>query len=137
MLTEVGLCSIYEERPPTCSGYRCAWLDGAGPIEAQPDKIHCLVDLAANCSRIHYSGPFDLKGALGTLRRLRRLEGIAFCHPNGNYKLLYPDAWKLLAVVSVLGLDAKAAADAFEAGVSEEILEQLNEAARYVGSTVL
>jgi hypothetical protein len=36
-------CSIYKDRPPACSGYKCFWLSGWGPKGLKPDKSGILV----------------------------------------------------------------------------------------------
>jgi len=35
-------CDIYEDRPPSCKQFRCAWLDGLTPEEFRPDKVHAV-----------------------------------------------------------------------------------------------
>lgn len=32
-------CGVYEERPRTCSGFKCMWLMGTGLEEDRPDKL--------------------------------------------------------------------------------------------------
>lgn len=37
-------CSVYEDKPHVCNGYRCAWLEGHGDEEDRPDKSGMLID---------------------------------------------------------------------------------------------
>lgn len=35
-------CDIYEERPPSCQSFRCAWLNGSGGEEERPDLVRIV-----------------------------------------------------------------------------------------------
>ncbi len=37
-------CGIYEDRPVSCFGYRCAWLKGFGGARSRPDLFGILID---------------------------------------------------------------------------------------------
>lgn len=39
-------CAIYNQRPGTCQGYRCGWLDGLGNDEHRPDKMKVVPDIS-------------------------------------------------------------------------------------------
>ncbi len=41
-------CTIYEDRPSTCSKYQCSWIRGIGKKADQPDKCHVLIDRRNN-----------------------------------------------------------------------------------------
>ena len=38
-------CLVYENRPDSCRKFRCAWLDGVGPVAARPDKTDIILVL--------------------------------------------------------------------------------------------
>lgn len=37
-------CAIYADRPPSCRGYRCGWLQGALPEEFRPDRAGFIIE---------------------------------------------------------------------------------------------
>lgn len=37
-------CSIYDERPVSCQGFRCSWLDGELGDDMRPDKLHVVLE---------------------------------------------------------------------------------------------
>jgi hypothetical protein len=39
-------CGIYEDRPLSCSGFRCLWLRGVGAEEDRPDRIGVVFSFA-------------------------------------------------------------------------------------------
>jgi len=39
------VCTIYEDRPPTCSNYFCAWAQEVLPLWMKPDQINTIVSV--------------------------------------------------------------------------------------------
>lgn len=48
---EGGSCTEYGARPASCSGYRCAWLQGEFKESDRPDLVGLLVDRASVAGR--------------------------------------------------------------------------------------
>lgn len=40
-------CTIYEQRPEVCAGFKCLWLEGAGPASLRPDRSGVVLTLKA------------------------------------------------------------------------------------------
>jgi len=46
-------CTIYDDRPKSCSVFRCAWLEGLGSKTERPDLIGAVFIRAADRALIH------------------------------------------------------------------------------------
>jgi len=93
-----GGCNIYEQRPPTCAGWRCAWLRGDFEDMHKPNRVGVVLDSSykadifpgghAYVAREAFPGGFDT--ASGFLRALARMRVIVIMHQDGRRFVLGP-----------------------------------------------
>lgn len=54
-------CTIYKDRPQTCSNYQCAWTQNLLPEDMRPDKSGVLVSVEFDQDKKQYLKVIELK----------------------------------------------------------------------------
>jgi hypothetical protein len=78
-----GNCKDYDNRPPSCAGYKCSWLQGHGDEEDRPDKCGILMDTTNNiengleCKEIWPGAADETKGAKAIERTCSSIDKVA------------------------------------------------------------
>jgi hypothetical protein len=46
-------CSVYQERPPSCQSYACAWFRGSFTAEQRPDRMGIVLSWQGDGAELH------------------------------------------------------------------------------------